>query len=56
MTAVSLGIVSYVISIKRTSILFTVLFGFFIFKERNIRSRLMGAIIMILGVLLITLS
>lgn len=56
MTAVSIGIVSYVISIKRTSILLSVLFGFFVFKEKNIKPRLMGAIIMILGVLLITLA
>ncbi|UCD03734.1 MAG: EamA family transporter [Candidatus Woesearchaeota archaeon] len=54
MTAISMGIVSYVMSIKRMSILFTVLFGYFIFKEKGIKERLLGAIIMIIGVILIT--
>ncbi len=44
----------YSIAIKRTSILFTILFGWWFFKETNIRQRLAGAGLMILGVLLIS--
>jgi drug/metabolite transporter (DMT)-like permease len=55
MTAVSLTLVSYVISIKRTSILLSVILGALIFKEKDTRERLAGAIIMFLGILLITL-
>jgi len=53
MLAVSLTLVTYVISIKRTSALIGVLFGYFLFKEQGIRNRLIGTIIMILGVFLI---
>lgn len=53
--ALSLAIVPYVISIKRTNILFSVLFGFWFFKEKNIQQRLLGAFIMFLGILFISL-
>ncbi len=56
MTAISLAPVSYVISLKRTSVLISVLLGFFILKERRIKERLIGALVMILGILFITLS
>lgn len=56
MTAINLAPVSYVTSLKRTSVLISVLMGYFIFKESNIKERLIGAIVMILGILLITLS
>lgn len=56
MTAISLTLVAYVISIKRTSAIMSVLFGHLIFKEEGVRERLAGAIIMIIGVLFITLS
>lgn len=56
MTAISLTLVAYVISIKRTSVIMSVLFGYLIFKEKDIRERLVGAVIMIVGILFITLS
>jgi len=56
MTAISLTLVTYVISIKRTSAIMSVLFGHMIFKEKNVGERLVGAVIMIVGVLFITLS
>ncbi|MCK5344424.1 MAG: EamA family transporter, partial [Candidatus Heimdallarchaeota archaeon] len=56
MTAINLTLVAYVISIERTSAIISVLFGYFIFKEKGIKERLIGAAIMIIGVLLITLS
>ena len=56
MAAINLTLVAYVVSVKRTSAIMSVLFGYFIFKERGIKERLIGATIMIIGVLLIVLS
>lgn len=55
MTAINLTLVAYVISIKRASAILSVLFGYFIFKEKGLKERLAGVIIMIIGVLFITL-
>ncbi len=56
MTAVSLTLVTYVISVKRLSVVFSVLFGYFIFKEQGIKERLLGSILMVVGVVIIALS
>ena len=53
MLAISMTNVAYMISLKRTSILFGVLYGALWFKEEKITERLTGAIIMIAGVFLI---
>ncbi len=53
--AIQLVIVPYMISIKRTSSIFSVLYGHFIFKEKNIKERLAGAFIMVIGAALIIL-
>ena len=53
--AISLTKAAYMISIKRLSILFGVIFGAVIFKERNIRFRLAGATLMLSGAALIIL-
>ena len=55
MLAIELALVAYVISIKRLSVLFSVVFGYFVFRERGMKERLLGASIMIGGVLLISL-
>ncbi|MEG3926761.1 EamA family transporter [Microcoleus sp. T3_D1] len=55
MQALTLTFVVQVIAIKRTSVLMGVLFGHLIFKEKDIQQRLLGAGIMILGVLFISL-
>ena len=55
MTALTLTIVPYVISIKRTSSIFGTLYGYFLFREKEIKQRMLGAVIMVMGVLLITL-
>jgi uncharacterized membrane protein len=55
MIAISMTLVAYLISIKRTSAVLSVLFGSLIFKEKGLRERILGAVIMILGVLFITL-
>ncbi|PSR03780.1 MAG: hypothetical protein BRD50_05225 [Bacteroidetes bacterium SW_11_45_7] len=54
LTAISLQMVAYVISVKRLRAIFGIIWGYLFFGERNIRYRLVGAVIMILGVLLIT--
>ena len=56
MIAISLTLVAYVISIKRVSVVFGVLWGRFVFKEKGIKERLAGTSVMVLGVALITLS
>jgi drug/metabolite transporter (DMT)-like permease len=53
--AISLTKAAYMISIKRFSILFGVIFGAIFFKERNIRVRLAGATLMLSGAAMIIL-
>jgi drug/metabolite transporter (DMT)-like permease len=54
MLAVSQALVVYVVAIKRLAILFSIILGGLIFKEKNIGPKLAGGAIMVLGVLLIT--
>lgn len=51
--AISLVQAAYMISIKRMSLLFGVLYGALIFREEKLTERLTGAIIMAIGVLII---
>jgi drug/metabolite transporter (DMT)-like permease len=53
MSAIALTLVAYVISIKRTSVIFGILFGVLILKEKGLSERLTGAFIMVVGVFLI---
>ena len=53
--AVNLIQVSYMISLKRTSALISIVFGGFFFNEIHIKERLLGSTTMFAGVLLITL-
>ncbi|MEK6948780.1 MAG: EamA family transporter [Nanoarchaeota archaeon] len=54
--AITLTIVPYMMSIKRTSSIFSVLYGHFWFKDENIKMRGFGALIMLMGAVLIILS
>jgi len=57
MIAVSLAKVAYMISIKRTSLIIGVIYGYLFFKEKNIRERLSGATLMFIGfVMIVTAS
>jgi drug/metabolite transporter (DMT)-like permease len=56
MIAISMTQVAYMISVKRMSLFFSIFYGYLIFKEKNIRERTFGSIIMFLGFLLIILS
>lgn len=53
--AISLIQAAYMLSVKRSSLLFGVLFGAFLFKEEKIRERLFGASLMMCGVLVVGL-
>src|SRR3989344_208883 len=52
--AISMADVAYVISIKRTSLIFSVIYGWLIFKEVDMAERLLGSIFMLAGVVSIT--
>lgn len=54
--ALQYAIVPYVIAVKRTSIIFSVIFGGVIFREKNIRKRVLASSLMFLGVLFILFS
>lgn len=53
--AISMTQVAYMISVKRTSLIFSVLYGKLLFREINLRERLLGSLIMLSGVVLIAL-
>lgn len=54
--AIKLAPVSYMIAVKRTSLIFSVLYGGLIFKEEHIRRRLLGTGIMLSGVVILYLT
>ncbi len=56
MTAIMLTLVPYVISVKRISIVLGVLLGHILFHEPGFRDRMLGVIIMLVGVVGIALS
>jgi uncharacterized membrane protein len=57
MLAISLTKVAYMISLKRMSVIIAVLYGYFFFREKHIRERLSGALIMFIGfVMIVTAS
>src|SRR5512147_2371042 len=51
--AVSMVNVGYMVAVKRTSLLFGVLYGFLLFGERQVRERLFGAVLMFSGFVLV---
>jgi drug/metabolite transporter (DMT)-like permease len=53
MLSISMVEAVYMVSVKRTSIIFGVLYGAWLFRETRITERLAGAVIMIIGVFLI---
>jgi len=56
MVAISLTKVAYMISVKRMSLLISIIYGHFIFKEENITERIIGGVIMFAGFVLIILN
>ncbi|MEW6214838.1 MAG: DMT family transporter [Nitrospirota bacterium] len=53
MIAMSLTKVAYVISVKRTSLIIGVMYGYLFFREKNIKERLFGATLMFIGFVMI---
>jgi uncharacterized membrane protein len=53
MTAMKLTKVAYMISVKRVSLLIGLFYGYMFFKEENIRSRFVGALLMFVGFLMV---
>lgn len=53
MIAMNMTKVAYMISIKRTSLLIGVLYGYLLFKETNIRERFLGALVMFAGFVMV---
>ena len=56
MLAMGLAKVAYMISVKRMSLLFSILYGHLLFKEEKIAERTFGGILMFIGFVLIVLS
>lgn len=54
MMAIKLIYVSYMIAIKRSSLLFGIIFGYLFFHEKGLKEKLIGGAIMIAGMLLIS--
>lgn len=55
MSAIQQTLVAQVIAVKRTSTLMSVFLGYWLFQEKNIGERLAGAVLMVLGVAVISL-
>ena len=54
--AISIVNVSYMISVKRLSLIISVLYGALVFGEKHIRCRILGSAVMVGGVLLLSLA
>lgn len=56
MHAIKLTQVSYMISVKRTSLLFAIVYGVMFFGEKNLMRKTIAGIVMIAGVMIITFA
>lgn len=56
MTAISMVSVAYMISVKRTSLLFSIMYGYLLFKEEKIAEKFIGGAILLAGFVLIVFS
>jgi drug/metabolite transporter (DMT)-like permease len=55
LAAIQWTLASYVIAIKRSGMILSVVLGHFLFKEEHLRARLAGAVLMTLGVVVLSL-
>lgn len=55
-TALEMTVASYVIAIKRAGMVLAVVFGHLFFREKHLRERLAGALLMTAGVILLSLQ
>jgi len=56
MEAMKLTKVAYMISVKRTSLLISVIYGYFLFQEKHMKGRFVGALLMFIGFVLVVSS
>jgi len=56
MEAMNLTKVAYMISVKRTSLLMSVMYGYFLFQEKHMKGRFFGALLMFIGFVLVVSS
>jgi len=54
--AISVAQAAYMMSLKRTSLLFSVLFGLWLFREGGVAHRLPGAVLMLCGVVVLAVA
>ena len=54
MLAIKSSLVVYVVGVKRSSVLISLIGGHFLFKEGKIRSRLLGSSIMLVGMIIVS--
>jgi drug/metabolite transporter (DMT)-like permease len=53
--AIRMTVASYVIAVKRSGMILSVVLGYLLFKEKHLRARLAGALLMTAGVVLLSL-
>ncbi|MBI3377941.1 MAG: EamA family transporter [Nitrospirae bacterium] len=53
MLAMNLTKVAYMISVKRLSLIIGIMYGYFLFREENIKERFLGAVLMLIGFVLV---
>ncbi|MDP1759628.1 MAG: hypothetical protein Q8K77_07515 [Thermodesulfovibrionales bacterium] len=53
MLAMNLTNVAYMISVKRLSLIIGIIYGYFLFREENIKERFLGAVFMLIGFVLV---
>ncbi|MDI6745422.1 MAG: DMT family transporter [Thermodesulfovibrionales bacterium] len=53
MLAMNLTKVAYMISVKRLSLIIGIMYGYFLFREENIKERFLGAALMLIGFVLV---
>lgn len=53
MLAMNLTNVAYMISVKRLSLIIGIMYGYFLFREDNIKERFLGAVLMLIGFVMV---
>ena len=55
-TAIGLTVAANSVAVRQTSLLMSIGLGYYVFKEKNIKERLLGGLIMMIGVFLLSFS
>jgi len=54
--AIKFVLVSYVSAVRSMALLFAIGYGYFVFKEKNIKKRILAASLMVMGVVLLSIA